>query len=525
MNSSFLVILKGIIAAFLNRRLEDDKLDIKDELRSVLKEVRLPTNLMGTGSDGDIGSGLRDTLSWVLDYKEDQELTPEDVLARVQINLHTDTHYADVIRTAISNENETKERTRIRVSTNMSEIRSELGKQRLQTKIREANKTLNSSDSYLDKEEFLGNLIESLNEFKSELKEGGPVSQSSLNSDDPESIRTIFKQAQESVSADGVLKTGLVGLNKMCGVGGIVRGLYVNIGALTHNYKTGLLLDLFRQIPMHNKPFMLDPSKKPLVLRVSFENRIEQDLPKLYKDIKEQETGEKVDIKSINVDDAVEYISSKLKRNGYHFAMEFFSPNDFTVDDLITVLEEYESKGYEIHLLNLDYLELIAKAKGNARPDQVITDSAEKLRGYCFPRRITVITAHQLSTEAQALSREGTSNFAKRVSTGGWYMNCKSLHTKLDLEIICHIHKTEEESYLTFARGKHRGGEETPMSHRYFAYKFHRIGTIHDDIDKEVPEVIYNVSEGMQSVEGAKQESNNQSQMGNSNANSDDADW
>jgi hypothetical protein len=211
----------------------------------------------------------------------------------------------------------------------------------------------------------------------------------------------------------------------------------------------------------------------------------------------EQSTGEKIDLSEVDPVKAARYVKDRLSVNGYEVAMECYDPNNFTVYDLLDVFNYYEAKGYEIHCATVDYLELIASKKKD-RIDEAINDVFEVSRNHCFPRGITLITAHQLSTEAVMLQRDNPTDFVKRISDGAYYRNTKSLNTKLDCEILMHIEKRFDQSFLTFARGKHRGGDQTPFAHRYFAYHFQEVGGIVDDVLKPKPDVIYDIGKYIQ---------------------------
>lgn len=95
---------------------------------------------------------------------------------------------------------------------------------------------------------------------------------------------------------------------------------------------------------------------------------------------------------------------------------------------------------------------------------------------------ITFLTAHQLSTEAQNLSKDSPVTFTKKVCTGGWYANCRSLHQKLDLEFVCHIvNHIDGNKYLMASRGKNRYSATTPIVDQHFVYKFQEFGGIVPD--------------------------------------------
>jgi hypothetical protein len=56
--------------------------------------------------------------------------------------------------------------------------------------------------------------------------------------------------------------------------GGFRPGETAVIGALQHKYKTGFTLSIFAQIALFNEPKTEDKTKKPLLLRISFEDEL-----------------------------------------------------------------------------------------------------------------------------------------------------------------------------------------------------------------------------------------------------------
>jgi hypothetical protein len=227
---------------------------------------------------------------------------------------------------------------------------------------------------------------------------------------------------------------------------------------------------------------MWDDTKRPLILRVSFENTIDQDIIILYKKLYEMKHNKRCEISDINTKDAIAELKEHFQQNGYTFEMAHYDPANFCVYDLFDLLNKYIEYGFEIHAVMCDYLSQIANNTFADRLDIKIQKTYELVRIFCYPKGITFFTAHQLSTEAQNESKQGSATFTKKVCQGGWYMDCRSLHTKLDLEIIMHIHyHIDGNSYLMFSRGKHRGGESTPMLHRHFMYRFEEFGGVIPD--------------------------------------------
>lgn len=487
-----LILVKVIVALYLNTKLSSPNGKVLTSVNAVLKDLRLPADSMGESSEGVIAHALKNTIDWILTRSEDTVLNTVDILGRIRMNSYGDMTYSTIIEDMLSGDDTDELEVANRIKVALSEISYVLKQQEVSKLFFQANKALNFGAEAVDQMAFISEFSEKLRNISVTGNEQKVGFGGKLSTDDPASVVEVFEKTKELQSTHGVLKTGLTGLNKALGIGGYRRGEYVNYGALTHNYKSGILLDHCRWFPIHNEPHMLDPIKKPLVLRISFENKLEQDLPLMYRSLWEAEHQKKCDIKEIDPQEAAAYVLEKLGANGYHYAMECYDPNNFDVWDLIDILNGYEADGYEVHALICDYPSLLAKGGATKRLDEEINGIVECLRNHCFTRGITVIAAHQLSTEAQQLSREGTSNFTLKVSVGGYYQNSKSLATKFDGEFVLHIHKVGDESYLSFSRGKHRGGDQTPISHRTFAYKFEQYGGICDDINDEVSKAIYN---------------------------------
>lgn len=491
-DNPYVTLIRCITALYLINKTTGNHNDTKKTVKETLTYLELPTSTLGEGGESIIAMNLRSMVDWMLSATDEVDFGKEDILSRARMNLKSEVMYLKELEMSISNDGD-EDRSRKRIRSITSELKFDLNKQRVKKLVERMNYRINFSRDQVDHKEAIRELQENLAKYNTDpegTEKAGFVGR--LMSNDVSAMATVFETAKEVNSAEGVLKTGFVGLNRMCGIGGLRRGELVNFGALTHNYKTGILNDLARQIPLYNKPFMLDPKKKPLVLRVSFENKLEQDLPIIYRSLVEQETGESIQLSEIDHVAAATYVKERLSVNGYSFAMECYDANNFDVYDLIDLLSRYEAEGYEIHLLLVDYLELIVKGAGaNEMRGDAVTNAIQTLRNHCYPKGITVVNAHQLSTQAQDEARAGRANLASYLSTGGWYKGTKSLHTKLDLEIIIHIVRVNGVKYLTFARGKHRGGEHTPIKHLVFAQPFRPVGGLHDDINLEVPECIH----------------------------------
>lgn len=489
---SNLLMIKSIIATYLNNRLETPNGKLTVTVDRILKKIKLPKNVEGDGSISDISQALKATIDWLIEQGA-KEIPAEDLVARLKLNCVHESDYISIVEKSLIVPDDPEAHQRSVVSKT-NELVHEYNRMRYADLFRDANKKVNFSPDEFDLKEYAREFEELLREVAVDgSQEDHEGFAGLLNTEAIESVEEVFEKSKTLVSEEGVMKTGMQGLNDGLNVGGLQAGFMYCFPALSHNYKTGMLLDLSRQVPLYNKPHLEDESKKGLVIRFSFENKLEQDLPQIYKAMREAEEQREIDVRDIDTKEATEYVINKLTANGWAFVMECYDPNNFDVHDLIARLQYWESQGYEVKLAVVDYLELITRANKMLRKDQAITYGYEVLRNHCFPRGIAVATAHQLSSDAQRLAREGTADFVGKVAGGGFYQNCQSLHNKLDCEVVMHIHKQGDESYLTFAIGKLRGSSGLDPKRTRWAYKFQQYGGIVDDVNDLKSKALYSI--------------------------------
>lgn len=302
---------------------------------------------------------------------------------------------------------------------------------------------------------------------------------------DIDKVRNVFESIKTEESGESVLKTGWQGLNRMLD-GGFRETEEWSIGALQHNYKSGFSLTIFRQIAQYNTPKLRDVNKKPLLLRISFEDSIKINFKFLYKSLKENELGKVISTAGIPHAEMADYVQKKLSENGFHIRLLEVNPSLWTYKDICNKIIELEAEGYEIKLCMVDYLLKLPTTGCDQGPfGHDIRNMYERIRAFMSSRRIPFITPHQLSTEAKKMVREGRSDFVKLLPGMGFYAGCGQLDQVVDGELFIHIEKLNKESYLTIQRGKHRKVEITPDEHLYMALKFVKNGIIPDDVDKD----------------------------------------
>jgi hypothetical protein len=334
--------------------------------------------------------------------------------------------------------------------------------------------------------ELVKDLCTQLEPYQIEANRTDPAIVGSVDIGDDTSLSDLFNEVQEAANSKSLLVTGWQDLNKML-QGGFRRGESWVVGALQHKYKTGFTLSLFKQIAIHNKPTMINSGKKPLLLRISFEDSLLNNLQFLYQNLYENEFNETPDIKNIDPKEMSAYVKQKLQVNGYHVKMMRVNPSDWTYKDIQNTILELEANGYEVHLLMLDYLFMIPTTGCiQSTPGSDVVDMFMRIRNFCTVRGITMITPHQISTEGKQLMRDGHSDFVKKIAEGGYYEATRKLDQGLDGELYIHIEKLNGSAFLTVQRGKHRVTNIIPETDKYFVLPFPKKGSIQDDLNKPI---------------------------------------
>ncbi len=318
----------------------------------------------------------------------------------------------------------------------------------------------------------------------------------SVNFNDATQVQDALTRGVANQSHSGVIKTGLQGLNEMCGApGGFRRGEYILYSAPQYSFKSGFGLLMIMWALMYNTPELIDPTKKPAMVFFSFENTVQSNIVLMYRYLKENEVGHKVIVNAGEYDPtteegrenlriAGEYIKEKLSANGFHFIMESYNSTTFTTQDLIDRILEIEAQGYEIVFCIADYLAVLNK-KGltmGAHGDE-LRDQHRRVRSFTNPRGITFMTPHQMSQDAIQLLRDGKKDeLVKKVAGHNYYDGCKRIGQEPDLELHLYVVDVGDTKYLEIGRGKHRDINDTDPKKLYTVYKFEDYGTIPPDI-------------------------------------------
>jgi hypothetical protein len=191
-----------------------------------------------------------------------------------------------------------------------------------------------------------------------------------------------------------------------------------------------------------------------------------------------EETGEKVDVKGVPIEDMVSYVKKRLSVNGYHVKMDEVNPTTWTYQSIISRIIELESQGYVIEVFCIDYLSKISTAGCNqgALGDDML-DLLARVRAFCSANGILFMTPHQLDTKAkQLLQVVPAEQFLNHIKGGGFFEKTKALDRIYDIGILFHKVETPDGDYLHVVVDKHRFPTVVEGTYKSFYLKFPKNG-------------------------------------------------
>lgn len=470
-------ILSKIVTLIYRTRLLGN-LDNDDLIKTILSTIKTDGPEMTFVGNSPM-KRLKDMCHSLLGEKE--QIPKEVLIAQVSILLENDPKLLEVMKDTLVQDHD--EGTNKRIITNIVKTLNNYYKENLAYEI--FNKA--SYDMKFNRAK-LGNFsdylqstlaqLEPLTNILTSMKDPAVVGE--LDFDNPDSVDVVFNEVRNLNSNSGVYRFGWQGMNRMS-QGGTRRGETVGVGALQHKYKTGFTLSSFCQFATLNSPIMTEKEvlegKKPLLLRISFEDNLTNNLQFMYQYLKANE-GTPVsakDFADLTTEELREYITKRLTATGFKIKMRRVDPSQWTYLSLLNYIIELEAEGYSVHLLMVDYLFMLPTTgctQGPTGSDK--RDMLRRVRNFCSARGTIFMTPFQLSTEAKQLLRNGVPehNFVNEIAEKGYYDGCKTVDQELDLEIYVHVFTHKRKKYLAVRRGKHRLPTVIPEDDLYFMLRF-----------------------------------------------------
>ena len=488
---SKLLVVKALMLVYWDSQL-DTPVDGTTELVSqIVDGIRLPDNTLSMDHTRETLINLRGTIHNLITDGQEFPHNKQTLVQRLRLNIKDDdTLYNAVIDglEGIHTQDEIKEIC--------SRHRNDLLRYKSRKDIVEAiggmSHQLRFKEDEVSWEEFPDELIAKLEAFQRQSSGKGRGLAGirgyvgEVDFMDEGSVNDALETAVTETSLEGILQTGIQAINRMLGVHrGFRRGDTAIVAALSHCFKSGMMLKFFMGFAMHNKPFMHNLDKKPLLLLITLENSITDNIIMMYTTLMEMFTGRPCAIADIDIREAQKTIMDILAVNGYTVKMLRFDSGDFGYRQFFDLCSQLESEGYEIHAAGIDYAAMMSKegcTQGATGAD--MRDLLRRLRSYTNPRGITLISPHQLNDGARELKRKHMPDFVKHVAGKGYMDSCRVLGQEVDIEIIVDRVVVGDEAFLELYIGKHRGlPKPTPEKDKYCVLKFFEIGGIVDDIN------------------------------------------
>lgn len=454
----------------------------------VLESLPLPEGTIDHDHGRQTFLELRQFLTWLNQRNKDNFPTEVEVLQQVQIACREEAYLHEALQAVLLAPVSDPKSQIKQIHSYRGNMQEYLNEEKIMSILKEYHHGMAfKRQGIADVREHMLEMGEKLAPYiNARGKQKHPACMGSMDFSDEESVEKYFTEAKNLLSTDGAFRTGWKGMNRALGkVGAIKRGEFVTVAGLQHNFKSGFMLSLFVFFCLFSKPYLRDSTRKPLLLFITFENEIPDNLLWIYKYIKENETGEPVIDSEINIKEVTAYVSARLRETGFEVKMERFDPTEFSAAGFTAFLEGLVADGYELQAIIVDYLNMLSKV---GLESKVAGDDIRllfrRVRNWTAPRGITFITPHQMSADALEKTRENVEDLVKVVANKGYYDGCRRLGQEPDLEFFIHIVEVNGKKYLTVQRGKHRN-TVTPVKDQYFVLPFKPVGTLPWDIDKE----------------------------------------
>lgn len=477
MNSKLLLI-KCITLMYCESQVEDKRDKSKDLVLQAVTTVKMPELNVTISPEYEVIDGLRRTVIEMAHDPIDMTYDRVDLIQRVRMICLDEPSVYESFKDTIDHE-----RDQIALKKMCVNIRRTLNSHFRDEKIKEIfnkaqAKLRFEGDKIVDFGQFAEDVSVELEAFRGIKDDKDPAVVVELSTSNREGFIKVFNSVKEQESGASVFKCGWQGVNRMLNHQ-IRRGANIVIGALQHNFKTGFTFNFFRQMLMYTPPVLIDPTKKPCAVWITFEDEAENNLRFMYVSIRCNEvrgTIPKDEIDNKTAEEMTDYIIEHMSRTGYEFKLLQVNPSDWTYKKIHNKIQEYEADGFEVMVLGCDYLSLVPTAGCSEGPaGHALRDLFRRMRNFTNARKITFITPHQLSTDAKQLIRDGkqAADFVKDIAGKGYYAGSKQIDQEVDIELYIHIVHFNGRAYLTVQRGKHRGlVGQTPLEHLYTILPF-----------------------------------------------------
>ena len=479
-----LLVTKCITLLYLESKRKSDLERSTSLVREALETIKLPEVSLVVDQSRDVLLNLKTTALSMCNDTLDIEYTASDILQRIKVNCLDDVSLYSAFEKGILDtyDEDVLNKTIVNTRRFILGTQNHIG---VVEAISKAHSDLKfKSDTIQDTRAYIDTLREKLTNY---INSGSSTAVSIPGKDvdlaNIEDIEVVCEQLVREESGENVYKLGWQGLNRML-QGGLRKGDCIVTSGLQHCYKTSSRLSILKQLVTYNEPKLINPTKRPLIYSISYEDELKKNLHFLYMNMFQHEYGELPDLKKVKPGEVASYIKKKLYINGWEVKFKWINPSNTTVSDIQAMIINLENQGYEIVMCQEDQCALknTRGCKQGATGDD-IRDMWEQTRNFFKDRGTIYYSPHQMSTQAKDLKRDGVVDFVKKVANGGYYAKSKQIDQVVDIELYFDIAKSDDVSYLEIQRGKHRIASVIPEKSKYLVLPFTKDGCVLDDIN------------------------------------------
>ena len=106
-------------------------------------------------------------------------------------------------------------------------------------------------------------------------------------------------------------------------------------------------------------------------------------------------------------------------------------------------------------------------------------DLVKRLQAHALKHKYALMTAWQMSSDAQTKLREGEQFLVKVVKELGYYLDCRTVHNEVDMEVYQAFVLVGDKKYITWQRGKHRKpGNQPDEKMKFCVYLTNPVGFV-----------------------------------------------
>lgn len=483
--NDLLVLVKLLTAMYQAKKLKD--VNLVAELTEILEELPAPPPDVLV-QDKNIRESIRAAIHWLLTQQDDDPLIKSLLMQRVVLFTKNDDSLKKIIEEGLE-EMESEVLARKLIYKQITEIRMNSEDEAFQKKFKQKIKDFVYKDLAEMKREDWSNLMDMIQDkVNSSFGERQSEIVVSVNTAKPESFFDIIEMAKKENSRDGILMTGIQGLNQgLEPDGGFRRGKMYMLEALTNRGKSFGMAHITASVGLYNKPMLRNAAKIPTILFESSEDTMDLVIMRMYKLACTIEFNAESDFQTADTANIVDTIANCFKKNGWYLVMNQIEAYKDNIANMFARVRRLELQGHEIIFYGYDYLALqnIDKVPGESKSDKLQL-VYRRVRSFTTARGICFVTPHQLSPEAKKLLKELDDEsevyFAREVAGKSMTETSTKITNEVDGVICIHVAKTAVKNYFTGAIGKQRGEGCSPEK-RFFIYDIDPVFGLKHDIN------------------------------------------